>query len=491
MVDDSQTDHGRWTFPSDLLVDVRPQGGHGLRERFEHGLRAAIQSQQLRPGSQLPATRVLATELGISRSVVVEAYSNLISDGYLESRQGSGTRVTGDPRDEPARTDRVTRQLDRRTFYSRPRQASPRGAPPIRLLGGLPDPTFFPRARWVGHYRTALSQLPDPELTYPGALGAEALRSALTAYVGRVRGVSTSADLMLITSGFTQALALICRALRRNGATRVAIEDPCFGLHRKTIAMTGLEPVPIAVDAAGLDPLALDGVDLAAVLVAPAHSYPTGATLAADRRRALVSWARQHDALIIEDDYDAEFRYDRVPIGALQGLAPDRVAYVGCASKTVTPALRLGWLAAPQPWIRAFEREKHFDDMGSALLEQIAFARFVESGDFARHLRRVRPLYRQRRHALVAALGELMPDASWQGTSGGLHLHVGLPPGTDERALAAEAYERGVLIEDAAWHWARPREAPPSLVIGYGSVTEPQIRRAIAIVAASLAAITK
>ena len=253
--------------------------------------------------------------------------------------------------------------------------------------------------------------------------------------------------------------------------------------------MAGLEPVPLGIDAAGLDPLDLEGIDVAAVLVAPAHSYPTGATLDADRRRALVAWARRHDALIIEDDYDAEFRYDRVPIGALQGLAPDRVVYVGCASKTVTPALRLGWAAVPEYLIRELEREKRFDDMGSALLEQVAFARFVESGDFARHLRRVRPIYRGRRNALATALKEHVPQAAWHGTSGGLHLHVSLPPGTDERALAAQTYERGVLIEDGAWHWAHPREAPPSLVLGYGSVAEVQIRRGIAILGASLAAL--
>ena len=218
--------------------------------------------------------------------------------------------------------------------------------------------------------------------------------------------------------------------------------------------MTGLEPVPVATDERGIDPAALDGLDVAAVLVAPAHSYPTGATLDLRRRRALVAWAHRSDALIVEDDYDAEFRYDRLPIGALQGLAPDRIVYVGCSSKTLSPALRLGWVAAPPDLIDALEREKRFDDMGSALLEQLAFARFVDNGDFSRHLRRVRPVYRARRDATIAALAEHLPEATWRGAAAGLHLHVTLPPDVDEKALAHAAFERGVLVEDARWHWA-------------------------------------
>ena len=288
---------------------------------------------------------------------------------------------------------------------------------------------------------------------------------------------------MLVCAGFTQGLTLVCRALRRAGASRVAVEEPCFGLHREAIAMTGIEPVPVAMDDRGIDPAALAGLDVAAVLVAPAHSYPIGATLDRRRRRELVAWARRSDALIIEDDYDAEFRYDRLPIGALQGLEPDRIVYVGCSSKTLTPALRLGWVAAPPDLIDAIEREKRFDDMGSALIEQLAFARFVDRGDFSRHLRRVRPIYRGRRDATIAALAEHLPEATWRGAAAGLHLHVTLPPDVDERALAHAAFERGVLVEDARWHWADGADVPPSLVLGYGAIPEPAIGRAVATIA--------
>jgi GntR family transcriptional regulator/MocR family aminotransferase len=332
-----------------------------------------------------------------------------------------------------------------------------------------------------------LAEIPAPELTYPNMLGAPSLRTALTGYLGRVRGVATTPERLLVCSGFTQGLTLVCRALRRRGARRVAVEDPCFAHHRQAIAMTGLDPVPVAVDRLGLDPVQLPS-GVAAVLVAPAHSYPTGGTLSADRRHALITWARDADAIVIEDDYDAEFRYDRQPIGALQGLAQEQVVYIGCASKTVTPALRLGWMAAPADLVDALEREKLYDDMGSTLLDQLAFARFVECGDFSRYLRRVRPVYRRRRDATLEALADHLPEARAQGEAAGLHLHVMLPHGVDELEFAAEAYERGVLVEDGAWHWARPGDAPPSIVLGYGSVGESSIRRGIAILAEAMRA---
>jgi GntR family transcriptional regulator/MocR family aminotransferase len=476
-------------FPSDLLVDVRGDDGRGIRERLEAALRGGIQTGHLVPGATLPATRVLAGELAISRSVVVEVYGNLIADGYLQARPGAGTRVRADPRHEPPdRSDGRFASRAENADFRPPRRPRPvEGSPKIRLFGGLPDPALFPRAIWLRHYRTVLAEIPDPELTYPNMLGAPSLRAALAAYLGRVRGVATAPERIVVCSGFTQGLTLVCRVLRRLGARRFAVEDPCFAHHREAIAMTGLEPVPVAVDRLGLDTGQLP-TNVAGVLVAPAHSYPSGGTLDTDRRRALIAWARRAGAIVIEDDYDAEFRYDRQPIGALQGLAPEHVVYIGCASKTVTPALRLGWLAAPADLIDPLEREKLYDDMGSTLLDQFAFARFIDCGDFARYLRRVRPVYRRRRDATLEALAEHMPEARWEGEAAGLHLHVMLPDGVDELELAAKAYERGVLVEDGAWHWARPDEAPPSIVLGYGSVGESAIRRGIAILADAMRA---
>jgi GntR family transcriptional regulator/MocR family aminotransferase len=400
----------------------------------------------------------------VARSVVVAAYENLAADGYLSGRQGSRTRVM---------------PIARPTSCP-PSQRTEPGVD-IRLIGGLPDPALFPRAEWLRHYRSALNHVPNRHLGYPGPLGAQHLRESIANYVARVRGVSTTPDELLITSGLTQAVVVVARALRSRGVDAIAVEEPCFGFHREAITNAGLRTVPIPVDDDGLDVSKLLAHKVGAVLVAPAHSYPTGTVLSSSRRSALVQWAHKNDALIIEDDYDAEFRYDRAPIGALQGLAPDRVAYAGCASKTLTPALRLGWLAVPSWLVGEAVRQKLLDDMGNTMLEQLALARFIETGGLARHLRRVRPIYRRRRDTALASIAASMPDAVPTGVAAGLHVYLQLPGQCDESALVDAARERGLLVEGARWHWSVPSTAPPALVIGYGSIAESSIRKGLAI----------
>jgi GntR family transcriptional regulator/MocR family aminotransferase len=451
-------------FPSDLLVALDRSGRRGLSAQLQQQLRSAIQQGRLSSGTVLPPTRTLASDLGVARSVVVAAYENLSTDGYLSGHQGSGTRVM---------------PIAASTSESPSTLARPRAD--VRLIGGLPDPALFPRTEWLRHYRAALNGVPNQELGYPGPLGALHLREALANYIGRVRGVATTPDRLLITSGLTQAVVLVARTLQARGVDTVAVEDPCFGFHRDAISNAGLRVVPIAVDDDGLDVAKLLGHNVGAVLVAPAHSYPTGTVLSAARRTALVKWAHEYDGLIIEDDYDAEFRYDRAPIGALQGLAPQRVAYAGCASKTLTPALRLGWLAVPHWLVDEAVRQKLLDDMGNTMLEQLALARFIETGGLARHLRRVRPIYRRRRDTALASIATSMPDAVPTGVAAGLHMYVRLPMSCDEAALVEAARERGVLVEGARWHWSAPAAAPPALVIGYGAIAEPAIRSGLAI----------
>ncbi|HEY3021269.1 MAG TPA: PLP-dependent aminotransferase family protein [Solirubrobacteraceae bacterium] len=453
----------------DFLIVLDRSERRGLRRQLALELRRAIQDGRLGAGARLPPSRALARDLGLARSVVVEAYGQLVADGYLEARQGSGTRV---------------RAVGRRDASARKPARRPR-PPAVRFVGGLPDPALFPRRAWQRHYRAALDALPDPQLGYPHPQGAPALRDALARYLGRVRGVVTAPGQIVVTTGFTQALVLICRALRARGTQAVAVEDPCFGLHREAIAATGLRPVPVPVDDGGLDVARLAEHEVGAVLVAPAHSYPLGALLSAERRARLSAWAQRTGALVIEDDYDAEFRYDRAPIGALQGLAPDRVAYGGCVSKTLTPALRLGWLAAPAWLVGDLRREKALDDMGSPLLEQLALARLIDDGGLAAHLRRVRPVYRRRRDAALAALAASLPHARPRGIAAGLHLYAELPATCDERALVDAARRRGVLVEGAATHWADPAAAPPALVLGYGSQTEAATRRGLAVLRAA------
>jgi GntR family transcriptional regulator / MocR family aminotransferase len=452
-------------FP-DVLIALERSGRRGLREQVQQQLRAAIQLGRLPPATVLPPSRTLARELGVARSVVVDAYEQLTADGYLDARQGSGTRV--------ATTTKAV---------SSDRVALPGPTHMARLIGGLPDPALFPRTEWIRHYRWALNTLPNHELGYPGPLGALPLRKALCDYITRVRGVVAQSDNLLITSGLTQAIVLLCRALQSGGAKAIAVEDPGFGLHRDAIANTGLQVVPVAVDDEGIDVGKLATLDVAVVLVAPAHSWPTGAVLSPARRMALIEWAQQRDGLVIEDDYDAEFRYDRAPVGGLQGLAPDRVAYAGCASKMITPALRLGWIAIPERLVMDVMRQKLLDDMGTTVLEQLAFARFVQTGGLTRHLRRVRPVYRRRRDAALEALAALLPDAVPMGVAAGLHLYVKLPDWCDEARLVETAYTRGLLIEGASWHWSVPSSASPALVLGYGAIDEPTFRDGLSILA--------
>jgi GntR family transcriptional regulator / MocR family aminotransferase len=475
-----QTNLAETAFPPDLLVELRALTGRTKAVPLTQDLRAAVLSGRLLPGTRLPPSRVLAAELGMSRSVVVRAFTELIADGYLDARQGAGTFVRPEPEDaSPGRGDQEPVHPLEAPLLRVPAR--------MRLLGGLPDAQLFPRALWARHYRAALMALPDSELSYPDSRGAEALRCALAAYLGRVRAVRTTPEQVIVCAGVTQGLALVCRALRRAGVQRIVVEDPCFGPHRETIVRAGLEPVPIPVDAGGLDVAQLPVGGVGAALVAPAHSFPTGGTLDGARRHALVAWARRHGVLLVEDDYDAELRYDRTPIAALQGHAPDHVVYLGSASKSFSPALRIGWIAAPARLAGALDVAKRFEDMGSGLLEQHTFARLLERGEFARHLRRVRPVYRRRRDAALAALAQLLPQARPAGAAAGLHLHVRLPAGVDVAAVRRAAYDRGVLIEDAAQHSAVPERAAPAIVLGYGSLPESAIPNAVAILRDALA----
>jgi GntR family transcriptional regulator/MocR family aminotransferase len=237
--------------------------------------------------------------------------------------------------------------------------------------------------------------------------------------------------------------------------------------------------VGLPVDDDGLQVHKLAGLDIGAVLAAPAHSYPTGAVLGTARRAALLKWAHDNNGLVIEDDYDAEFRYDRVSLGALQGLAPERVVYAGCISKTLSPALRLGWMILPRWLVDGVAHQKLLDDMGTTVAEQLSLARFIETGGFTRHLRRVRPIYRRRRDTMLEAVATSLPAAVPKGIAAGLHLYVQLPDWCDEARLLDAARTRGLLIEGASWHWSAQQSAPPALILGYGAISEATIHNAL------------
>jgi GntR family transcriptional regulator / MocR family aminotransferase len=459
----------RTSRPLELLLPVR-RGAGALRAQLERHLREAVRSGRLRPGSALPSSRTLAEQLGISRGVVVEAYDQLAAEGYLVARPGSATRVA-----DAALVGAAP-----------PSPAAP--SKPLRydFRPGVPALDSFPRSAWLASLRKALKEAPHAALGYGDARGQQALRQALAAYLGRVRGVAANPDQVLVCSGFAQGTALVCRALGRRGARRVAMEDPCHPGQRAIVAAAGLEPVPVPVDDHGIqvDRLAAIGAD--AVLVTPAHQFPTGTVLAATRRGALAAWAQRNEAVIVEDDYDAEFRYDREPIGAVQGLAPDRVVYAGSASKTLAPALRLGWLVLPAWLTDAVAEQKALDDLASPALEQLAFADLLGRGEVDRHLRRNRARYRARRDALVAALGVHAPQVRVGGIAAGLHAVAELPPQSDEATVVAGASRRSVGVYPMSDYRFGASAGPPALVLGYGGLGEPAIRRGMQLLALAL-----
>ena len=285
--------------------------------------------------------------------------------------------------------------------------------------------------------------MPDAALDYGDPQGDPELRAELAAYLVRVRGVVATPAELAVTSGYTQGLWLTCRALKARGATTVAVEDPSLDDSWGTIRSAGLEVVGLPVDEHGIR---LDALKADAVLVTPAHQFPTGAVLAPERRRALLAWG----GIVLEDDYDSEYRYDRAPVGTLQRLAPDRVVYLGTASKTLAPALRLGWLVAPRELAEAIGRERWAVDSGGAAIGARAYARLLASGEVDRHLRRTRRDYRERRDRLVAALEQRLPECRVTGVAAGLHLLLRLPHGTDEAAVVAALAERRIRIRGLA-----------------------------------------
>jgi len=452
-----------------MLVEIRRNAELPLHEQVERSIRESVQAGRLAAGAQLPSSRALAKELGISRGVVTEAYSQLAAEGYLLTRQGAPVRV--------ARTVR--------TSGERPPARSMLPSFPYHFHPGLPDLAGFPRDRWLRSLRAAWRQAPLDAVGYPDPRGVPVLRQALADYLGRVRGAAAEPEQMLVCTGFAQAFSLLCRWLAARGVERVALEDPGWHTHRLIVEQAGLEVAPVAVDADGLRVDALQGAGASAVVVTPAHQFPTGAVLSRERRAALVEWAEEGERLIVEDDFDAEYRYEGAGLGALQGLAPDRVVHIGSASKRLTPGMRLGWALLPSWLAWPLIQAKAVEDGGSEAIGQLALCDFIERGELDRHIRRTRLRYQRRREALLEALARRLPQARVAGGAAGLYELVELPEDVDEAALVAGAAERGVGLEGLALHRFNP-EGPPGLVLGFGCLPEPAIEHGIRLLAEAL-----
>ncbi len=442
------------------------------RAQLEAGLREAVRSGRLRPDTRLPSSRALAGELGVSRRLVVEAYEQLAAEGYLLSRRGSGTRVA--PR-AAAAVDGAGRTA--------PPAPIPVPVEGIDLFPGAPDLSLFPRRTWGRSLRRALAALPDARLTYGEYAGTTELRVALAEHLGRVRAAAAQPDDVVVTAGYQQGLRIFCQLVRARGGSRIAVEDPGYPIAGWTIAAERLEVVPVPLDDEGIDVAALAAAAPDAVVVTPAHALPLGAVLAPERRRRLVAWARERGALVLEDDYDAELRYDRDPAGALQGLAPDVVVLAGTVSKTLAPALRLGWLLLPADQAPIAITARTMADGGGPRIDEWALADLIAGGGFDRHVRAARQRYRAKRAILLEALATALPGARVRGIAAGLHCVLELPDGADEADVVARAAGAGVHVQGLA-SFTRAHPQPPSLVLGYGLPSERELREAVATIAA-------
>jgi len=451
----------------ELLVPVDRASAEPLHRQLEQALRDAIRTGRLAAGSLLPSTRALAGQLRVSRGTVVEAYEQLAAEGYLVSRPGGATRVSMAARSAPTRPQPAAATTFE--FDFRP---------------GRPDLDLFPREAWLRSVRRALNEAPSERLGYLDGRGLPELRYALADYVNRVRGTASDAENIVICSGFAQGLKLVATVLRDSGARRIAIEDPTQPETGQDIGALGLEAARIAVDGSGMRVDLLDAADVDAVVVTAAHQYPTGGVLPPERRAALLAWAERGGGVIVEDDYDAEFRYDREPIGSLQGLSPDRVVYAGSASKILAPGLRLGWFVVPTAMADAVALAKKSADLGSPAIDQLAFADFLTHGELDRHLRRLRPIYRARRDALLAALARHVPELRPVGASAGLHVLTWLPPDLDEAGVVEAAARAGIRLQGVGPR--ADRAAPGGLTFGYGAITEDAIEPAVARLASVL-----
>ncbi|MFG2195578.1 PLP-dependent aminotransferase family protein [Streptomyces sp. NPDC048639] len=473
---------GAAAYGSDFLqLDAADVPAAGKADWLAGRLRQAMADGRLPVGSRMPPTRVLAAELRVSRGVITEAYRRLTEDGHVEGHGRGGTVVVAVPLGPPAApaasepSPGPAAHARQRTvpgvlFTGEPddgvfdalRSARAR----VDLTPGQPDLAAFPRAAWLRAERAVLTEMSAEQLGYGDPRGAAPLRRAVADWLARSRGIRVEADEVLVVAGIAQALTLVHPVLRADGIDTVAVEEPgSFGT-RRHLQHGGLVTPPVPVDDDGVRVDALRATGARAVLLTPAHQFPTGVVTSGERRRELLRWVAD-GGLIVEDDYDAEHRYDRPPVPALRALLADRVCYMGSVSKLLAPALRIGWVVPPPAYRDALTDAKRFTDLGNAVLPQLVLARLMESGDLERHLRMLRGRHRRRRDAMIRAIAEHVPGAVVHGAAAGLHLTVTYRQDVPDTDLAAAALARGVKCQPLSWHRQLP--GPAGLVLGYAA----------------------
>jgi GntR family transcriptional regulator/MocR family aminotransferase len=448
-------------FDESSWLALRPTAGETLRSALARTLRAAILDGALRAGVRLPSSRALSTQLGISRGVVTDAYRQLEAQGFLNTKPGAAPVVAD-----------VVHPVRRPQPGPPPVERPPR----YDLTPTTPDITLFPRRQWLAASQHVLRRAASSAFDYGDPRGERGLRETLAGHLGRTRGVTADPEQIVIVQGTAQGVDLLLRILVARGASRIAVEDPSHDRQKERIRALGLETAAQPVDDQGLR---VDGLEADAVLVTPAHQFPTGAVLSGARRRQLLAWARDNGAFIAEDDYDAEFRYDREPVRALQGLDPDRVVQLGTVSKTLAPALRLGWLVLPIGLLDDGVRIKRLLDDSSPRLDQLTLARMLDSGEYDRHVRRCRAVYRDRRDRLRAAFADYLPQLAIEGVAAGVHFLARLPANVDDLAVAEQADKAGIRTAAVSAFHANKTETNCGLVIGYGRLPSEAAIRAV------------
>ncbi|MFG2354678.1 PLP-dependent aminotransferase family protein [Streptomyces sp. NPDC048521] len=447
-------------------LHLEPTGSGGLRRGLTDALRDAVRTGRLAPGTRLPSSRSLATDLGIARNTVAEAYADLVAEGWLTARQGSGTRVATGVSSTPSGQRGRTASSPSGPVPAAPRRREA-GRPAYSLVPGFPDLAAFPRTEWLKAARRALTTAPFHALGYGDPRGSAELRTALAAYLARARGVRATPETVLITAGFSHALGILGGVLRARGVRTVAVESYGLDVYWQLLRDAGFTTPALPYDELGTD--TRDPGDAGAVLLTPAHQFPMGVPLHPDRRAAVVDWARRTGGLVLEDDYDGEFRYDRQPVGALQGLDPDHVVYLGTASKSLAPGLRLGWMVLPPSLAEEAASAKGATDT-VGVMEQLTLAEFLTSGAYDRHVRSARLRYRRRRDALATAVADHAPEVRVTGIAAGLHAVLRLPPGTEQSVVQAAVWQ-GLALHGLSYH-RHPQadtERLDALVVGYGT----------------------
>ncbi|MFJ4715247.1 PLP-dependent aminotransferase family protein [Streptomyces sp. NPDC088785] len=456
----------------ELLLPAAAAPARARGRSLRSALRDAVRSGRLAPGTRLPSSRDLARDLGVSRGLITEAYEQLTAEGYLRSGRGAGTWVGDAVRAAPPGA----------------RDRAPRPAAGIRadFVAGSPDLSLFPRAAWAGAQRDVLGGLPHQGLGYPDPRGLPRLRTALAELLTRRRGVVTDPERVIVCAGVTQAVTLLGSVLRARGQRRIGVEQPGSPQFEDLFAAAGATAVRVGMDAEGLAVDALRASGVRTVVTTPSHHFPSGLAYSAARRTELLAWARASDGLLVEDDYDGDFRYDRAPVGALQGLDPTRVAYTGSVSKSLAPGLRLGWMVVPDALVQEVVERKRYLDLGHPALDQATLARFIERGDYDRQLRRCQRAYKERRDTLVTALRDELPRAEVTGIAAGLHAIAALPVDSGrEDDLLDRCAAAGVSVRTLR-HYGGGSGGPGGgvcLVLGYAHLSPARITEGVRLLA--------